>query len=156
MALTVHQLALRLGKHIGITSLDPADPSNLTPLHGPGLRQGDVEELLACINGALQELWDAMPKQGRKERLGDAMAPPPVVTLEDVGTASDPQRVIPMVEGWEEAVLLPLALYRLTAHPAFQPQGAREEIVRQARVARRLIRRVRRPLKPAVLATRFR
>jgi len=156
MALTVHQIALRLAKHIGVVSLDPADPSNLSPLHGPGLRQGDVEDLLACINGALQELWETMPQRVRRERLGDAEAHPPRVTAEDLGAASDPGRTIPMVEGWEETILLPLALYRLTAHPAFQPLKAKEEIARQARVARRLVKRSDRPLLPPVLVTLFR
>lgn len=157
MGLTVHQLALRLGKHIGVVSLDPVDPANLSPLHGAGLRVGDGEELLACINGALQELWEATPKAVRVERLGEVGAVlPPTVSMEDLGSASDPGRQIPLSEGWEEAVLLPLALLRLSVHPAFVPQGGREEIARQARVARRLIKRGESPVCAGCMVTRFR
>jgi len=62
MSLTIHQLALRLAKHIGVTAFDPGDVSNTNPLLQAGARGGDLDDVVACINGALQELWALAPR----------------------------------------------------------------------------------------------
>lgn len=293
MALTAQKLALRLAKYIGVTNFDPTDSSNAAPLHHAGLREGDLDELVACINGALQEMWELAPKalsfsqlslqlqaplnvalraatgsevvteftsyaawmagcairlngdarvneivdggrllrpyQGTGGRVGgvvylncatlaaevisvigsvkvagvsdeatalrqassraeferwvlsneyEAGFPQgclietryypkdgltknqvrlfplpdealvltvgvrlnaPVVRVEDLGATSDPKRTFPIPNGWDEAVLLPLALRRFSAHPNFEANQARVEIERQATVARRLL-----------------
>lgn len=300
MALTAQQLALRLAKHIGVTSFDPADSSN-TDSAQPALQPGDTDELVACINGALQELWDTAPSSVRLSRLnvelrapaalaltvthgGKAIAafpdyaawmdgctirfetgeeneivsgsallrpycgptaaegtevaatlyadcvtagpeviavldpmeardlcgasgrllpraasrgqfeswwglgarktgfpevcfvetgyfsgaagpmgirlrvhPMPLealilvygaclnvlaISAADLGTDSDPGTVLPIPGDWEESVLLPLALQRLSVHPRFKPQDAKTEIARQAAMARRMITRI--------------
>ena len=299
-------MALRLAKHIGVTSFDPGDASNTSPLHGPGLREGDVEELVACMNGALQELWDRAPVAVRFARLGidlhapttvtlqvtpestalsafggyepwmdgctvriagddcdnelvdgqtllrpysgageaapvtvtatvfadcaspgaevtgvvdpigtcgsvhlprlltrvasrvefeswsgmaqkktgmpevclvetrvlpsrsrlgirlrvhpmpmeamlltyGAMLNAPMMTVADVGTVNDPGRTFPIPGGWEESVLLPLALQRLSVHPNFAPDSARDEIERQVATARRMMQSAA-PQRPA-------
>ena len=293
MALTVQKLALRLAKYIGVTTFDPSDASNTTPLHQAGLREGDVEEILACINGALQEMWSSapralcfrresavlyapethqitvvngateissfagyaawmegcsvavsgekrlneiegassllrahtgpsgavnvtvysdcvsfgpeviecsepfiyhgtgtpaeclicvtsraefealrsghggysgvpthyfadtryLPNEGRVRmrvhlyRVPDRMGTmeygvrlnAPEVTDADLSAVGDTGRVLPIPHGWGEAVLLPLALQRFTAHPAFEAEKARKELERQAAVARRML-----------------
>ena len=135
MALTIHQLALRLAKHIGVTAFDPGDVSNTNPLLQAGARSGDLDDVVACINGALQELWTLAPRGVR------ALYPEncPVVTVADVGAASDPGVKFLLPEGWEESVLLPLALRRFTTHPNFQPEAAKPEIERQAAWAVRIL-----------------
>ena len=63
----------------------------------------------------------------------------PTVTVADVGAASDPETTLPIPGGWCESVLLPLALQRFSAHPNFTPESAKEEIARQAEVARKMM-----------------
>ncbi len=82
MSLTVQELALRMGKFIGITSLDPDDPTNIPPTFQRGLQPGDLEELAACINAALQEVWDLMPTALRFARYGVELPGPTPVELE--------------------------------------------------------------------------
>lgn len=153
MALTIHQLALRLAKHLGVTAFDPGDISNTYPLAQAGARVGDLEDVVACINGALQELWTLAP-YGVRALYPDRC---PVVTTADVGTASDPEVTLLLPAGWEESVLLPLALRRLTTHPDFQPEAAKPEIERQATFALRVLLGLEgdRPA-AATLETRFR
>lgn len=135
MSLTIHQLALRLAKHIGVTAFDPGDASNTNPLLQAGARGGDLEDVVACINGALQELWGLAPRGVR------ALYPEncPVVTAADVGAASDPGITLLLPSGWEESVLLPLALRRFSTHPNFTPESAKPEIQRQAAWALRIL-----------------
>ena len=135
MALTIHQLALRLAKHIGVTAFDPGDVSNTNPLLQPALRGGDLDDVVACINGALQELWLLAPRPLR------ALYPEecPVVTAAEVGAVNDPGVMLLLPAGWEESVLLPLALRRFTTHPNFQPEAAKPEIERQAALALRIL-----------------
>ncbi len=135
MSLTIHQLALRLAKHIGVTAFDPGDVSNTSPLSQAGARGGDLEEIVTCINGALQELWALAPHGVR------ALYPErcPVVTAADVGAVRDPGVMLLLPAGWEESVLLPLALRRFSTHPNFQPAGAKPEIARQATCALRIL-----------------
>ncbi|HWL52114.1 MAG TPA: hypothetical protein VNQ90_06755 [Chthoniobacteraceae bacterium] len=283
MALSVRQLALRLAKHIGVSSFDPADPSNADE----GLQPGDVEECVACLNAALAELWQEAPtilcrtqvgvpvraplpvgvtvsegsgtvtafalhaawmdgcairiegdaqvneivdagnlrfpylgatapggaaksavvygdfvtappgvkrvldpvfwngggkrlqrvngrggfEMPRREgvplrcsvepayesgalRVGLRLDPlptgagllsigarlvPPTVTESDIGVASDPQISLALPGGWDEAVVLPLALSRISMHPRFEPANVRTEIARQATIARRVM-----------------
>jgi len=314
MSLTVHQLALRLAKHVGVTTFDPGAPSNTTPLHLPGLREGDIDEIVACINGALQEMWDRAPVAVCFARLGIELRAPATVTLEvtresngisafadyapwmdgctiridgdafdnelvdgqtllrpymgpaldggtpvgatvyadcaspgpevigivdpigtcgsvhlpalltrvtsraefeswwgtaqkrtglpevcfvetrffparsrlgirlrvhpmpveamlltygarlnapaivaaDIGAVNDPGTPFPIPGGWEESVLLPLALQRFSAHPNFAPESAREEIDRQAQVARKIMQGAAPQRSPARLLPAFR
>ena len=151
MSLTIHQLALRLAKHIGVTAFDQGDVSNTNPLLQAGARGGDLGDVVACINGALQELWMLAPRNVR------ALYPEncPVVTVADVGAASDPSVKFLLPEGWEESVLLPLALRRFTTHPNFQPAAAKPEIERQAVCAVRIIRGMSSE-SPAAIETGFR
>ena len=152
MALTIHQLALRLAKHIGVTAFDPGDVSNTHPLQQAALRGGDLDEVVGCINGALQEVWTLAPRAVR------ALYPEncPVVTAADVGAVNDPGVKILLPEGWEESVLLPLALRRFTAHPDFQPQASKPEIERQAVLARRILQGLAGERPAATLGTAFR
>ncbi|MCX6967870.1 MAG: hypothetical protein NTZ46_08865 [Verrucomicrobia bacterium] len=135
MSLTIHQLALRLAKHIGVTAFDPGDVSNTNPLLQAGTRGGDIEDVVTCINGALQELWALAPRGVR------ALYPEncPVITMADVGAVSDPGITLLLPSGWEESVLLPLALRRFSTHPDFQPESAKPEIERQAAMALRIL-----------------
>ncbi len=82
MSLSPQELGLRLAKFIGVTSLDPNDPTNIPPTFQRGLQPGDVEELAACINAALQEVWDLMPTALRFARYGVGVPGPTPVTLE--------------------------------------------------------------------------
>ncbi|MDD5349893.1 MAG: hypothetical protein PHQ12_06755 [Chthoniobacteraceae bacterium] len=135
MALTVHQLALRLAKYLGVTAFDPGDRSNTDPLVHAALRPGDLDDVVACLNGALQEFWELAPRGVR------ALYPEgcPAVTAADVGAATDPGVTVLLPAGWEESILFPLALRRLSAHPDFQQQAAKPEIERQAAWATRII-----------------
>jgi hypothetical protein len=135
MSLTVHQLALRLAKHIGVTAFDPGDVSNVDPLLQAGMRDGDVADLVAAINGALQELWELAPRAVQASCPGSC----PAVNLADVGAVDDPGVEFPIPKGWEESVVLPLALQRLSVHPNFQPEAAKPEIAREAAMARRIL-----------------
>jgi len=135
MSLTVHQLALRLAKHIGVTAFDPGDVSNTSPLLQAGARGGDLDEVVACINGALQELWMLAPR-GVQALYPESC---PIVTVADVGAVSDPVVTLLLPGGWEESVLLPLALRRFSTHPNFQPESAKPEIERQAACALRIL-----------------
>lgn len=314
MSLTAHQLALRLATHIGVTSFDPGAPSNTTPLHLPGLRDGDIDEIVACINGALQEMWDRAPVAVCFARLGIELRAPaavalqvaresnaisafpnyvswmdgctiridgdpcdnelvdgrtllrpymgpalesgaavgatvyadcacpgpevigivdpigtcgsvhlpalltratsraefeswwgaarkctglpevcfvetryfparsrlgirlrvhpmpteamlltygarlnaPAITAADIGAINDPGSTFPIPGGWEESVLLPLALQRFSAHPNFAPDSAREEIERQAAVARKIMQGAAPQRSPARMLATFR
>lgn len=80
--MTVYQLALRLIKYIGRVSLDPSDPSNLGNPMRPPLVAGDLEDVLAAINGALQELWDLAPTAWRYKRIGVAINAPTAVAVD--------------------------------------------------------------------------
>ena len=152
MALTIHQLALRLAKHIGVTAFDPGDVSNTHPLQQAALRGGDLDEVVACINGALQEVWELAPRVVRALYPDRCL----VVTAADVGAVNDPGVKFLLPEGWEESVLLPLALRRFTAHPDFQPQSAKPEIERQATMARRILQGLAGERPAATLGTAFR
>jgi len=78
MALSARELALRLARHIGVSTFDPNDPSNVPP---DGLQPGDLGYLTACINGALGELWNGMPSAFRSARAVSALKAPLPVTL---------------------------------------------------------------------------
>lgn len=134
MALTMHQLALRLAKYLGVTAFDPADSSNVDPLLHAAVRPGDLDDVVVCLNGALQEFWELAPR-GVRALYPDGC---PVVTATDVGIATDPGVTLLLPSGWEESILLPLALRRLSAHPDFQAAD-RPEIERQAAWAVRAI-----------------
>jgi hypothetical protein len=135
MALTMHQLALRLAKYLGVTAFDPGDPSNTDPLLQAALRPGDMDDVVACLNGALQECWELAPSTVR------ALYPEgcPAVTAAEVGAVNDPGVTLLLPAGWEESILLPLTLRRLSAHPNFQPEAAKPEIARQAAMAVRIL-----------------
>lgn len=152
MALTIHQLALRLAKHIGVTAFDPGAAANTNPLYQAGMRAGDLDDVVACINGALQEMWELAPRAVR------AFYPDscPVVTVADVGTVDDPGRILMLSGEWVESVLLPMALQRLSAHPNFQPEEAKPEIARQATLARRILQGLAGDRPTAIVSTAFR
>ena len=152
MSLTIHQLALRLAKHIGVTAFDPGDVSNTNPLLQAGARGGDLDDVVACINGALQELWTLAPRAVR------ALYPEscPVVTAADVGAVNDSGLTLLLPSGWEESVLLPLALRRFSTHPNFQPESSKPEIERQAALALRILLGMAGERAAAEMATPFR
>jgi len=152
MSLTIHQLALRLAKHIGVTAFDPGNVSNTSPLLQAGARDGDLDDVVACINGALQELWVLAPRGVR------ALYPDncPVVTAADVGAVNDPGVTLLLPSGWEESVLLPLALRRFSTHPNFQPESAKPEIERQAAWALRILLGMAGECPPSAMVTDFR
>jgi hypothetical protein len=101
-----------------------------------------LDYIVACVNGALQEVWEFAPGGGGVDA--------PSISVEDVGTTTDPGKAFPLPGGWEESVLLPLALQRMVTHPKFEPTTAKAEITRQAGVARRLLQRVS-PQRDAVM-----
>ena len=152
MSLTIHQLALRLAKHIGVTAFDPGDVSNTSPLLQAGARGGDLDDVVSCINGALQELWELAPR-GVRGLYPDGY---PKVTAADVGAVGDPGVTLLLPGGWEESVLLPLALRRFSTHPNFEPQSAKPEIERQAAWALRIILGMAGERPAATLETDFR
>lgn len=51
------------------------------------------------------------------------------------GNYADPQTLIPVSNSWVETILLPVALQRFTAHPAFKNESAKAEIGRQYKQA---------------------
>jgi hypothetical protein len=141
--MTVHQLALRMVKHLGVTSLDPADPSNVNGGE-KALAEGDVDDIMAAINAALQEVWTLAPISTRVHYFGatpQSTPPIPAVTRSDVGAASDPAIRLPVPNEWAESVLLPLAMQRFSSHPRFTPSTAKAELDRQADLARKIINR---------------
>ena len=71
MPLTAHQLALRLARHIGVTTFDPGDPSNASPL--AGLQDGDIDEIDACVNAPVAVCF---------ARLGIELRAPAPVTVQ--------------------------------------------------------------------------
>lgn len=101
MSLTAHELALRLAKHLEITSLDPADASNTSPTDHRGLREGDPEELAACINAALQELWEGAPTAIRFSRVGSALHEPAAAAL-TLTHGSNAISAFPQYASWME------------------------------------------------------
>jgi hypothetical protein len=65
---------------------------------------------------------------------------PPRYTSADIAapgdnTYADPGAVIPVSNSWVETILLPVALQRFTAHPAFKNESAKAEIARQYKLA---------------------
>ena len=65
---------------------------------------------------------------------------PPRYSSEDIvapgdDTCADPGTVIPVSNAWVETILLPVALQRFTAHPAFKNESAKAEIARQYKQA---------------------
>jgi hypothetical protein len=155
MALSLHELGMRLARHLGVTALDPGDVSNTSPLSQAAARPGDLDDIAAALNGALQEMWTLSPRGVR------ALYPDecPVVTAADLGAAGpySSGSVLLFPKGWEESVLLPLALRRLSVHPDFQPATAKAEIERQAAMALRVLLGLDpEGTAPAVLSTHFR
>jgi len=151
----MHQLALRLAKYLGVTTFDPGDRANTDPLLQAALRPGDMADVLAAINGALQEFWELAPA-GVREIFPEGR---PEMTMQEVCAVSDPSAKPLLPPGWEESVLLPLALRRLSVHPDFQmKEEAREEIERQAAWAVRAIIGMESDERPEAIAmeTRFR
>jgi len=137
---TVRQLALRLARHIGVSSFDPGHGSNNSPLHQPGLRRGDLMEIVACLNTALYEVRELAGK-------GEEVAAMTEVCPSDIGVTEDPRVPLEALEqmemppGWALEVVFPLALERLLLHPDFESRLAKEEVARQAEQARGTIRR---------------
>lgn len=80
--MTAQQIALRLAKYIGVTSLDPADPANTANPLKPALVPGDIDDIVAAINGGLQELWDFAPAAMRYQRIGSFLRAPMPVTVD--------------------------------------------------------------------------
>jgi hypothetical protein len=154
MALSLHELGLRLAKHLGVTAFDAGDISNTSPLSHSPARPGDLDDIVACINGALQEIWTLAPRTVR------ALYPDqcPVVTAADVGLvgSDDPGVTLLLPKGWEESVLLPLALRRLSAHPDFKPAAGKPEIKRQALLALRIVAGLDGCPMPSLVQTHFR
>ena len=139
MSLTVHELALRLGKQIGVSSFDPGRTANTHPLLPGGAYEGDLEAVVTAINGALAEMWDGVPASAREGVFGVNACPH--IELSDVGAASDAQVFLPIPNGWDEAVVLPLAMRRLLVHPQFQAGESLVEIERQAVWALRFVQK---------------
>jgi len=139
---TARQLALRLARHIGVSSFDPGHGSNNSPLHQPGVRRGDLVEIAACLNTALYELRELAGKS--EEENCAAMVE---VRPSDIGVTDDPRvplRALEQMEmprGWALEVVFPLALERLLLHPDFESRLAKEEVARQAEQARATVRR---------------
>ncbi len=154
MALTLHELGLRLAKHLGVTAFDAGDVSNTSPLSRSPARPGDLDDIVACINGALQEMWVLAPR-GLRALYPDQC---PVVTVADVGlvASGNPGVTLLLPQGWEESVLLPLALRRLSAHPDFKPAAGKPEIKRQAVLALRILAGLDGSSGPVPVHTNFR
>ena len=116
------------------------------------MRDGDAADLVAAINGALQEIWELAPRTVR------AGCPEgcPVVSVADLGAVDDPGVSLALAGDWVESVLLPLALQRLSAHPNFQPESAKPELAREAAMARRILQGLAGQRPAGTLVTAFR
>jgi len=77
--MTVQELALRLLKYIGVTSLDSNAAGN--GRNTMGLADGDIEDVAAAINGALQEIFAQGPVFGNEDRYADVLRAPQAVTV---------------------------------------------------------------------------
>lgn len=99
MSLTARQLVLRLLEYCGVTSLDPADPTNNGVLRS-GLTPGMVPAAIACVNGALQEVHKVSPCAMYYRRVGTFLRAPAEVAL-DLSNASQAVTVY----GWQDWML---------------------------------------------------
>lgn len=69
---TIQEICLRLLKYIGVRQLAP-EPVN-SQLES--IQPGDLDDLLACINGAMQEVFEAAPDEMRQQGAGAVINAP--------------------------------------------------------------------------------
>ncbi len=75
--MTVQELALRLLKYIGVTSLDPSAAGN--GRNTMGLADGDLDDVAAAINGAMQEIFgQGLPFISQRRWASVLRAPMPI------------------------------------------------------------------------------
>lgn len=77
--MTLQQLALRLLKHIGVTSLDAEDDANA--INQRGLVAGDLDDVAVAITAALQEITGEGPSALSEQRVAGVLRGPQVVEL---------------------------------------------------------------------------
>ncbi len=99
MSMTTRGLVLRLVEYCGVTSLDPADPSNNGVLRS-GLTAGMVPAAITCINGALQEIHKNSPTAMYYRRVGTFLRAPQGITID---VTQNSQAVT--VYGWQDWML---------------------------------------------------
>ena len=80
MSLTAHQLALQMAQYTGVVSLDSSDASN-TGVLKPGMSPLLIPTIVACVNGALQEIHDASPTGAYYRRIGTTLNTPTAVQI---------------------------------------------------------------------------
>ena len=97
--MTVQELALRLLKYIGVTSLDPDAAGN--GRNTPGLADGDLDDVAAAINGALQEIFGQGPIFGNEDRYADILRAPQAVTV----TISNQYDKVCVINGYQDWML---------------------------------------------------
>ena len=70
-----------------------------------------------------------------------ALNPPTYVStdIDNGDHTTDPNKIIPVTNKWVESLLLPAALQRFTAHPAFKNESAKKEIERQYAMALKIL-----------------
>lgn len=92
--MTAQQVALRLLRYIGVRTLDgTAIPEKLQP--------GDLEDVCSCINGAMQELWDAARAEIKTLPDGAKLRPPTTVTL----SATEFSKTVASITPWADWML---------------------------------------------------
>jgi|GEM_PF-1680235 len=75
--ITVQYVVLRMLKYFGIQQLAPVtQPSNVE-----SIQPGDLDDVITCLNGAMQELYDVAPTELREQPRGALLAAPLGVTL---------------------------------------------------------------------------
>lgn len=95
MSLTVHKLGLSLLRRIGVLSYDPAQ--NAGNQNRRGLCDGDLEEVLIAINGAMEECFSLGPVELSQQEQAGVLWEPTSITF-DVTQYS---AVIANATGWE-------------------------------------------------------
>ena len=77
--MTVQELALRLLKYIGVTSLDTNGAGNAR--NTPGLAPGDLDDIAVAINGAMQEIFAQGPPFISQRRWASVLRAPAHIVI---------------------------------------------------------------------------
>lgn len=78
--MTVQQVAKRILFRIGVVSLNPAVNANSANQTGIDLTN-DIDEVVAAINGAYEEIWGLGPTAIREQRMSWQLQPPTSVNI---------------------------------------------------------------------------
>ena len=76
---TLKTIAVELLRDFGITTLTPANSTDNTNIRGPST--GDLQAVCNAINGALEEIWCAVPAEIFQQRYGGVLREPATVSV---------------------------------------------------------------------------